>query len=134
MVTELQKLVLALIATGAALLLVGFAADDWLTRRRRTAGWVPAFNRLRNTAHEHAQAHNDLVRSHAQLSDHVGHLAADHERLRGELERLLAELAPRRPPSIADPTVRLGPAAAVGRTARMARLDPTWPTENGVPR
>ena len=125
MVTELQKLVLALIATGAVLLLAGFAADDWIDRHRRPAGWTKAYNRLRLTAHEHAQAHNDLVRSHAQLSDHVGHLAA-------EVEHLRAELAHRRPPSIANTTVRLGPAAAAGRTARMARLDPTWPTENGV--
>ena len=113
-ITELDKLVLALVATGALLILVGLAADDFLTRRRRTAGWVPAFNRLRNTAHEQARVHNDLVRSHAQLADHVGRLAAEVERLK----------TPHRPPS--DPTVRLGVAAA-GRTARLARVDPTWP-------
>ncbi len=111
----------AAVAGMVALAAVGVAA---IIRDRQS--WAPAVNRLGRRLTEHreanAAAYTDLRDYCLQLHDHVGHLAAEVERLRAETTR-------HRPPS--DPTVRLGPAAAAGRTARMARLDPTWPTENG---
>ena len=135
-IPPMTAVAIAAVAGIVTLAAVGIAA---IIRDRQS--WSEPVNRLgrRLTAHReaNADAYTGLRNYYLQLHDHVGHLAADQERLRADLERLLAETAHRRPPSIADPTVRLREAtginlADVGRTARTARLDPTWPTENGA--
>ena len=104
MITELQKLTLALIATGSALILIGLWLDDQLTRRRTKAGWERAARQLGRQLAMHGQYMQ-------QLADHVGHLAAEVERL-----KLDQAQAARRPPI--DPTLRL----VVDRTTQMPRI------------
>lgn len=125
--TDLERIVLALVFTAALILLIGFAIDDWLYRRRlhSPGNWARAASDLshRITLERQAREHAESLAAtaHDQLANHVGHLAA-------EIERLRAQVATR-PPS-AEPTVRLGQAAA-GRTARLARLDPSLPLHTG---
>jgi fructosamine-3-kinase len=110
--TPLQEQVGILAIAGSVLFGAGLIADDYLARRRQHNGWARAANQL--------VAKQRVLRDKVeQLESHVAHQAAELERLRGQVAA--------RPPS--DPTVRLG--ITPGRTARLGRLDPTWPPLNG---